>query len=112
MDSTSSDSRWLKASWDEVRENAIRDCFQKCSFSRVENVTEEAQDDLELQNLLELLTIKVIAEEYLLLDDDVETLVIINTDANLIESYGYIYKNVEEMHITEKNKHKKKISNG
>ena len=65
--------RWLKASWDEVNENTIRNCFQKFVFPQVEGVTEEAQDDAEFSDLFQLLTTKVIAEEYLSFDDDVET---------------------------------------
>ena len=65
--------RWLKASWDEVNENTIRNCFQKFVFPQIEGVTEEAQDDAEFSDLFQLLTTKVIAEEYLSFDDDVET---------------------------------------
>ena len=39
----------------------------------VESVTEEAQDDAEFQDLFQLLTTKVTAEEYLSFVDDVET---------------------------------------
>ena len=65
--------KWLKASWDEVNESAIRNCFKKCGFSQVESVTEEAQDDAEFQDLFQFLTTKVITEEeYLSFDDDFE----------------------------------------
>ena len=57
----SDDIRWLKASWDGVNESAIRNCFKKCGFLQVECVTEEAQ----VQDLFQLLTTEVIAEEYL-----------------------------------------------
>ena len=63
--------RWLKAFWDEVNESAIRNCFKKCGFSLVEGMAEEAQDDAEFQDLFQLLTIEVIAKEYLSFDDDV-----------------------------------------
>ena len=36
-------------------------------------MAEEAQDDAEFQDLFQLLTIEVIAKEYLSFDDDVET---------------------------------------
>ena len=36
-------------------------------------MAEEAQDDAEFQDLFQLLTIEVIAKEYLPFDDDVET---------------------------------------
>ena len=65
--------RWLKLSWDEVNENTIRNCFQKCGFSQLENTTEAAQDDAEFEDLLQLLTTKVAAEDYLSFDDDAET---------------------------------------
>ena len=65
--------RWLKLSWDEVNENAIRNCFQKCGFSQLENTTEAAQDDAEFEDLLQLLTAEVAAEDYLSFDHDVET---------------------------------------
>ena len=65
--------RWLKLSWDEVNENTIRNCFQKCGFSLLENTTEAAQDDAEFEDLLQLLITEVAAEDYLSFDDDVET---------------------------------------
>ena len=40
---------------------------------RVESVTEKAQNDAEFQDLFQLLTTKVTAEEYLSFVDDVET---------------------------------------
>ena len=55
--------RWLKLSWDEVNENTIRNCFQKCGFSQLENTIEAAQDDAEIEDLLQLLTTKVAAED-------------------------------------------------
>ena len=65
--------RGLKASWDEVNESTIRNCFKKCDFSQVESVTEEAQNDAEFQDLFYLLTTEVTADKYLSFDDDVET---------------------------------------
>ena len=60
-------------SWDEVNESAIRNYLKKCGFSQVESVTEEAQDDAEFQDLLQLFTTEVTAEDYLSFDDDAET---------------------------------------
>lgn len=65
--------RWLKASWDELNKNTIRNCFQKYCFSQVESVTEEAQEDAEFQHVNQLLTAKGTAEENLSFYDDVET---------------------------------------
>ena len=64
--------RWLRLSWDEVNENAIRNCFQKCEFSQLENTNEAAQDDAEFKDLLQLLATKVAAEDYLSFDNDVD----------------------------------------
>ena len=60
-------------SWDEVNESTIRNYFKKCGFSQVESVTEEAQDNAGFQDLLQLFTTEVTAEEYLSFDDNVET---------------------------------------
>ena len=57
--------RWLKASWDELNENTIRNCFQKYCFSQVQSVTEESQEDPDPE---------VTTDENLSFDDDIETL--------------------------------------
>ena len=65
--------KWLKVFWDQVNESTIRNCFKKYSFSLVEGMAEEAQDDAEFQYLFQFLTIEVFAKEYLPFDDDAET---------------------------------------
>ena len=55
--------KWLKVFWDQVNESTIRNCFKKYSFSLVEGMAEEAQDDAEFQYLFQFLTIEVFAKE-------------------------------------------------
>ena len=62
-------NKCFKLSWDEVNENTLRNCFQKCAFSQLENTTEVAQDDAEFEGLLQLLTTVVAEEDYLSFDD-------------------------------------------
>ena len=63
---------WIQTSWAGVSENTIKNCFDKCGFGKPDAVADETIDH-EFEELLQELCYDATVEEFLELDDCVDT---------------------------------------
>ena len=59
---------WVQTSWTEVSESTIKNCLEKCVFSKPDAVADETVDH-ELDELLQELCFGATDEEFLKFDD-------------------------------------------
>ena len=60
--------RWVNQAFEQIIEDTIKHCFEKCGFSEVSLLAEEPDEEFE-----DLLTIDVMPDEYASFNDDVDT---------------------------------------
>ena len=63
--------RWVNQAFEQITEDTIKHCFEKCGFSKVSLLAEEPNE--EFADLLKSLTIGVMPDENASFDDDVDT---------------------------------------
>ena len=66
--------RWIKQAWDEVPEETVRKCFEKCGFSEAvcNSRRSEEEEDQEFEELVRRISLdETIAEQYVAADEEV-----------------------------------------